>query len=50
MRACSASLAAVYDADRQVSDIFADKKNILVVVCGGVGASIEQLNDWNSSL
>ncbi|MEM5528768.1 pyridoxal-phosphate dependent enzyme [Gammaproteobacteria bacterium AS21] len=48
--ACGASLAAVYDADKQVLDIFADKKNILVVVCGGVGASIEQLNDWNSSL
>lgn len=48
--ACGASLAAVYDADKQALDILANKKNILVVVCGGVGASIEQLNDWNSSL
>jgi len=48
--ACGASLAAVYEADQQALDVYADKKNILVVVCGGVGTSIEQLNDWNSSL
>ncbi len=44
--ACGASLASLY----QPPDVLLDKKNILVVVCGGVGASIEQLNQWNKRL
>jgi len=44
--ACGASLAAVY----QQSEILLNKKNILVIVCGGVGATVEQLNQWSDSL
>jgi L-serine/L-threonine ammonia-lyase len=44
--ACGASLAAIYDGGELVKH----KKNILVIVCGGVGASIEQLKQWNNDL
>jgi L-serine/L-threonine ammonia-lyase len=43
--ACGASLASVY----QKLDFFEDKKNILVIVCGGVGMSVEQLQALSNS-
>ena len=44
--ACGASLAAVYEG----CELVKNKKNILVIVCGGVGASIEQLKQWSNDL
>ena len=44
--ACGAALAAVYDKARFLNG----KKNVLVVVCGGVGVSIEQLEIWQQQL
>jgi len=44
--ACGASLAAVYEG----CELIQDKKNILVIVCGGVGASVEQLTRWGREL
>jgi L-serine/L-threonine ammonia-lyase len=43
--ACGASLAAIYEN----SDFFQDKENILMIVCGGVGVSIEQLQMMSES-
>jgi L-serine/L-threonine ammonia-lyase len=40
--ACGASLSAVYDG----CDFLKDKHNILVIVCGGVGVTIGQLEKW----
>ena len=44
--ACGASLAAVYGA----IDPLRDKRNILVIVCGGAGVTIQQLEDWDRML
>ncbi len=44
--ACGASLAAVYGA----IDPLRDKSNILVIVCGGAGVTIQQLQDWDRML
>lgn len=44
--ACGASIAAIYE---QVAD-FADVQNILVIVCGGAIATVEQLTAWRRSL
>ena len=41
--ACGASLAPVYNG----CDFLQDKKNILVIVCGGVGITFKQLQEWN---
>lgn len=41
--ACGASLAPVYDAHEQVRG----KRRVLVVVCGGVGITAEQLRAWS---
>ena len=41
--ACGAALAPVYAGHPSLKD----KKNILVIVCGGVGVGIEQLEAWN---
>jgi len=41
--ACGASLSAVYNE----CDALQDKKNILVIVCGGVGMTMSQLEEWN---
>ena len=41
--ACGASLSAVYNA----CDALHDKKNIIVIVCGGVGMTMSQLEKWN---
>lgn len=44
--ACGASLAAVYEG----AEWLKDKKSILLIVCGGAGVTIEQLNRWKSHL
>jgi L-serine/L-threonine ammonia-lyase len=44
--ACGASLSVVYSP----IDFLLDKKNILVIVCGGAGVSIEQLKEWDEKL
>jgi hypothetical protein len=31
-------------------DLLMDKDNILMVVCGGVGVTISQLDEWKRSL
>jgi len=41
--ACGASLSVVYNA----CDALQDKKNIIVIVCGGVGVTLGQLEKWN---
>ena len=40
--ACGASLAAIYKG----CDFLKDKQNIVVIVCGGVGVTMSQLEDW----
>jgi L-serine/L-threonine ammonia-lyase len=42
--ACGASLAVLY-AD---SEALAGRRNVLVIVCGGVTATVAQLHQWNS--
>ncbi len=44
--ACGASLASVYDP----VNILMDKRNILVIVCGGAGVTISQLEEWDGLL
>lgn len=41
--ACGASLSAVYNE----CDFLKDKKNIVVIVCGGVGVTMDLLEKWN---
>jgi len=41
--ACGASLAAVYDATPELEEY----ESLLVVVCGGVTATVEQLREWS---
>ncbi len=41
--ACGASLAAVY----QHAEFLKDKKTILVIICGGAGVNLKQLEAWN---
>lgn len=43
--ACGASLAALYNG----CDVLKDKQNIVVIVCGGVGVTMEQLEKWRRS-
>ena len=40
--ACGASLSAVYNA----CDFLKDRKTIAVIVCGGVGVTMSQLEEW----
>ena len=40
--ACGASLALLYDGAAALREF----KNVLVIVCGGVGASVAQLQQW----
>ncbi len=42
--ACGAALAAVLNN----SDFLADKQTIAVIVCGGAGITLEQLNQWRT--
>ena len=44
--ACGASLAAVYDP----IDVLMDRRDILVIVCGGAGVTMSQLEAWDQSL
>ena len=44
--ACGAALAPVYAQHPHLTD----KKQILLVVCGGVGVSFEQLTQWKNEL
>lgn len=41
--ACGASLSAVYNA----CDFLKDRKTIVVIVCGGVGVTMSQLEEWS---
>lgn len=43
--ACGAALAPIYARHPSLNN----KKNILVIVCGGVGVGIEQLEVWNKA-
>ncbi|MCL4129118.1 UNVERIFIED_CONTAM: hypothetical protein GTU68_048678 [Idotea baltica] len=43
--ACGASLAALDNA----SEFFKDKHNVVVIVCGGVGVTIDLLEEWSKS-
>ena len=42
--ACGASLAVVYDGAPELEEF----KSVLVVVCGGVTATVEQLREWSN--
>jgi L-serine/L-threonine ammonia-lyase len=42
--ACGASLAGVYDGAPELEEF----KSVLVVVCGGVTATVEQLREWSN--
>ena len=44
--ACGASLAALYNP----AEFLKDKENILVIVCGGAGVTISQLEAWKQEL
>ncbi|WP_317202813.1 pyridoxal-phosphate dependent enzyme [Janthinobacterium sp.] len=44
--ACGAALAAAYDRAPQLEDY----RTVLVIVCGGVTASAEQLRQWSAQL
>jgi len=44
--ACGASLASVYDP----IDVLMGKRDILVIVCGGAGVTISQLEAWDELL
>ncbi len=44
--ACGASLAIVYDGAPELEEF----ESVLVVVCGGVTATVEQLRDWSKVL
>jgi L-serine/L-threonine ammonia-lyase len=44
--ACGASLSTLYNP----IDILMDKKNILLIVCGGAGVTINQLEKWRQKL
>ncbi len=44
--ACGATLAALYNP----IDFLIDKKNILVIVCGGTGVELEKLREWKQKM
>lgn len=44
--ACGASLAVVYDS----AEVVLDKTNVLLIICGGAGVTISQLQEWNYQL
>ncbi len=44
--ACGASLSAIYNG----CDFLKDKQNIAVIVCGGVGVTMRQLEDWSRKI
>ncbi len=44
--ACGASLAVMY----KPIDFLMDKENILIIVCGGMGVTFSQLEEWEKNL
>lgn len=44
--ACGASLSLVYNHD----ELFSEFDDIVIVVCGGVNTTLEQLQDWHQQL
>ncbi len=44
--ACGASLAMLYNP----AEFLMDKENILVIVCGGAGVTIAQIEAWKQKL
>ncbi len=44
--ACGASLSAVYNG----CDFLKDKNNIVVIICGGVGVTMRQLEEWKKQV
>lgn len=44
--ACGASLSAIYHG----CDFLEDKQNIVVIVCGGVGVTVRQLENWSQEI
>ena len=44
--ACGASLSAVYNE----CDFLKDRKTIVVIVCGGVGVTMKQLEEWRQHI
>ncbi|MDF1818330.1 MAG: pyridoxal-phosphate dependent enzyme [Immundisolibacteraceae bacterium] len=44
--ACGAALATVY----QQAEFFTNKENVVVIVCGGVGVTLERLAEWRDQL
>ncbi len=44
--ACGATLAALYNP----IEFLKDKKNVLAIVCGGAGVTIDKLNEWKQML
>jgi L-serine/L-threonine ammonia-lyase len=44
--ACGASISTIYKG----CDFLRDKQNIVVIVCGGVGVTIRQLDEWNHEI
>ena len=43
--ACGAALAALYE----LADPLVDKQNVLVIVCGGMGVTMAQMESWRSA-
>jgi len=44
--ACGASLSAIYNG----CDFLVGKKNVIVIVCGGVGVTLNQLEEWRHQI
>ena len=44
--ACGAGLSLIYEK----SECLADAQRILVVVCGGIGVNLDQLNSWATQM
>ena len=44
--ACGASLAVAYEQH----EILKDAKNVVVIVCGGIGVDLDKLKMWQKSL
>ena len=44
--ACGAALAVIYGAAAEIQEF----ETLLVVVCGGATATVEQLQEWSANL
>jgi L-serine/L-threonine ammonia-lyase len=47
--ACGASVAALDALAHAQEAELRDARNILLIVCGGVGTSVDQLNRWRAA-